>query len=481
VSLVVAPQIDPRGRLLLPGLMLAVFTVSLMSTFGTPLVPLIARDLGVRLDAAQWSVTILLVIGAASSPIVGRFGDGSHRNRVLFAALAAMLVGCVVCATAASFAQLLFGRALQGIGYGIIPLVIGLARDHVDPARAGGAMATLSITGATGTGLGYPITGVVAELTDFRGAFWFGAAFAAVSLITVALLVPMAPASRRRVRPDLPGAVLAALGFGALLLSISRAPSWGWTSPAVLGLAVVGVLALVAWVHVERRAADPMIDLALITRPAVAAVNVVSLATNIAMFGSLVLVVLLAQTPASTGYGLGTSVATAGLLMLPFAAGVMGSRAVAALVSRRLSLRGVLASGALVIGATTLALALWHGALWPIAAAVLILGLGLGTTHAATPALIAAHVAPDRTSSAFGANQVARASGAATGSAISVTVLAAFTTGGSLYATATGYTAAFCVCSAVALLAAATSLRFVPARSRPAGSADGLAMRDAAC
>lgn len=447
--------------------MFAVATVSLMSTFGLPLVPLIARELEVTVGTAQWTVTILLVVGAAASPIVGRLGDGAQRNRVLFVTLGVMTVGCVVAASAASFSQLIAGRVLQGVGYGLLPLVIGIARDHLPARRRTGAMATLAVTGAASSGLGFPLTGLLADRLGYQGAFWFGVACSCLALAAVVLVVPPSPPSRARVRLDLPGAVLCVVGLSSMLLALSRGATWGWASLEVIGLALTSLVALSAWIAVERRVREPMIDLVLAARPAVAAVHVVSLASNVAAFGLMVLIVLLVQVPISTGYGFGGTALMAGLLTLPFSIGVLASRAIPRM--SRLTGRSLMVGGSLTIVVASLALALRHDAEWLLAVAAWMIGLGAGTTHAATPAIIAANVPHERTSSAFGANQVMRGTGAAIGSALAVTVLTAATAQVAAHPSSAAFTAAFLVLAVTAVPAALAAL-MVPRTPGPAAA-----------
>ena len=69
-------------------------------------------------------LTVTMLVGAIATPVIGRFGDGSRRKRVLIATLATVLVGLVITASAGSFAQMVIGRGIQGVGYGTVPLAI---------------------------------------------------------------------------------------------------------------------------------------------------------------------------------------------------------------------------------------------------------------------------------------------------------------------------------------------------------------------
>jgi MFS family permease len=155
----------PRGRALLPVLVFVGVLVAGVSSLGAPLIPTIGTYYGVSFGTAQWSLTITVLVSAVISPVVGRFGDGPHRKLVLLLGLGVVVVGSALAAMPTTiFAILLVGRGLQGVGLALMPLAMGVARDHLPAERSRSALATLSVTTVIGVGLGYPITGVIADL-----------------------------------------------------------------------------------------------------------------------------------------------------------------------------------------------------------------------------------------------------------------------------------------------------------------------------
>ncbi|MEA2284006.1 MAG: hypothetical protein QOJ21_49, partial [Solirubrobacteraceae bacterium] len=310
-----------RPRVLIGALVLAAMTVSVQSTLGTPLIPTIAREQHVSLEAAQWLLTLTLLVGVVATPVLGRLGDGARRERVLLATLACVLAGSVVAATAHSFTQLLVGRGLQGIGYGTVPLCIALAREHLTGSAQRSAIATLSVSVAVGAGLGFPVTGLIAQDLDFRAAFWFGAIVSAVALVTAAVVIPRARHAGRDVSLDVPGAVLLGGGLGAIVLAISKAETWGWASRQTVGLVAGGAIALAVWIVVELRTPQPLVDLRLARIRTVLCANVAAVLIAMGMYVGMALVNRLVQTPRSAGYGFGASLVTTGLLLLPLSGG----------------------------------------------------------------------------------------------------------------------------------------------------------------
>jgi MFS family permease len=416
--------------------------------------------------------TLTLLVGVVATPVIGRLGDGARRERVLLGTLGAVLAGSVVAATSSSFTQLLAGRALQGIGYGTVPLCIALAREHLTGAAQRSAIATLSITVAVGAGLGFPVTGLIAQDLDFHAAFWFGAAVSTAALIAAAVVVPRTSPGRRGVRLDVPGAVLLGAGLGAVVLSVSKAETWGWGAAPTVGLLGGGAAVLAAWAALELHTPEPLVDLRLARVRTVLCANAAAVLIAMGMYVGMALVNRLVQTPTDTGYGFGASLVTTGLLLLPLSAGSLISQPLARRGADRFGMRVALAAGAALVGSTLLALAGTHGAMWEIAVVTCVLGIGVGSTFALMPALIVASVPAERTGSATSLNQVLRSAGGAFGSAVGITVLTAHTAAGAAFPDVAGYTIAFAAGGVLCLAAALLTLVLLPPGGRrPAGVA----------
>ena len=164
--------------------------VAVVSSLGAPLIPSIAVDYNVSVGGAQWSLTIALLVGAVTAPILGRLGDGPQRRNVMLGTLGLVMLGSILAALPLSYAWLLVGRGMQGVGLGLMPLAMTLARDHLPAARSRGTVAILSITASAGVGLGYPLTGLFADTWGFHAPFWFGAAISGLALILAAAVLP---------------------------------------------------------------------------------------------------------------------------------------------------------------------------------------------------------------------------------------------------------------------------------------------------
>ncbi|NLG45293.1 MFS transporter [Gordonia sp. (in: high G+C Gram-positive bacteria)] len=413
------------SRRLTPALIYAALTTSVVSSLGMLLVPSIAADLSVGVGAAQWMLTINLMVGAVATPIMGRLSDGPGTRPLLLASLGVIFVGSVVAAVAPNFSIFLIGRALQGLSYGIVPVTIVLARRHLAKAQVDPAISSLSVTVATGLGIGYPLTGVIASVSDFRAAFWFAAAFVLTAFIVVWLLVPNSDETRSAAKFDVIGATLLSVGLASLLTAVSQGPTWGWLSASTLGLGVLAVATLVAWALYELRTSHPLINLHVIRQsPDVLLANATAIGLGATLYMSLSTASIIAQAPTATGYGLELPLFWAGFVMLPLSVGSFtGNRFV-----RRLnpsSTAAMLPVGATVMASAALMLWLTKDTLWEILLGMALFGLGMGAAYAAMPTLIARNVAISEVGSAVSFNQVLRTVGGAAGSAAVGAVLAA--------------------------------------------------------
>lgn len=450
------PERATSSRWLLRSLVYAGLTSAIVSSLGMLLVPSVAHDFGVPVSAAQWMLTINLLVGAVATPVMGRLADGPHTRAILLWSLGVIFVGSVIATVATSFAVFLVGRALQGLLYGIVPVTITLARRHLSYAESQPAISTLSVTVSIGMGLGYPLTGILAALVDYRAAFAFAALFVVTAAAGVWRLVPARPYSFAPRAPfDLLGALLLGVGLATLLLWISESRGWGWWSARSLIVIVVALVALTAWGLHSVRIRHPLVNLRAIRRPEVLLANATAIGLGTAMYIGLSIASLVAQAPTTTGFGLAVPLMWAGFMMAPLSVGSFLANRAVRVLTRRVDMAVFLPIGAAVMTVSSVLLWLAHGNFWALAVGMFLFGIGIGSGYAAMPALIARSVAVDQLGSAVSFNQVLRTVGGAAGAAISAAVLAAHPSE-STYSTGEGITMAFgvgVVCCAVVMVA----------------------------
>jgi MFS family permease len=461
--MVIAQRVSPalRERAFVPTLVYIGTVVSIISSLGAPLIPAIAEDMHASVSSAQWSLTATLLVGAVATPVVGRLGDGRHRRLVTLLCLAIVALGGALAALAGSLWLLVAGRAMQGVGLALIPLTMAAARDHLPEYRSPGVIALLSVVAAAGVGLGYPITGFIAEHADLATAFWAGTVMTFGAFLLGAFVLPETSDAAHKGRLDLVGAATIAIGLVCLLIAFEKGPDWGWAATDTLILMAAAIVVLLVFGAHELRTTDPLVDLRLARHRVVLTANVAGLVLGLAMYIAIALMTQFAQLRTPEGFGLAEGVFTAGVTLVPLSAGSFVASRFLPVLQRRLGPRAVLAGGCLVVGAGMVLFAVTAETLWQALVVMGVIGVGLGLTFAALPGLIVSATPRSETGSATGFYQVSRYIGFSIGSGLSITLVRAF---GDPISSA--YRATFVVAAGVCVLAAVISW-VLPGRTAP--------------
>jgi predicted MFS family arabinose efflux permease len=439
VSTELADRGVPHGRALAPALTFIALVVAVIGSLGAPLITAVAGQFRVSLASAQWTLTATLLAGAVATPVLGRLGSGSRRRPAILATLGLVLAGGVLTVLPPSFGWLLVGRTAQGVGLGLTPLTMGVARDHVN--RSAATIGTLSVVSTVGVGVGYPLAGLLTEVGGLRLAYGMGLVVTAMAAAVAWRVIPDPPRDRKS-HVDVPGALLLGAALLALMLILSESSLWSAHLVTAAGLLTLGVILLAAWALVERHSAAPLVDLTLLRHPAVAAANVTMLVGGASMYLLLTLVTRYMQTPHAAGYGFGASVLSASLVLIPFSAlGFVGGR-VTQVVRNRHGARAALVLGAASVVAASVFFAMFRSQVWQPYAVMALLGFGVGAFSAAMPGVILAFTPAGETSSAMGVNQVVRSAGFSAGSALGGLILAAYTQAGHAFPARHGYSTA---------------------------------------
>jgi MFS family permease len=410
----------------------------------------------VSLSTGEWILTITLLTGALATPVMGRLADGPRQRTVILVALSAVVLGCVVSAVSTEFIVLLVGRALQGVGLGLLPVAMAIARRNLPREAARRTIATLSVTTAIGAGLGYPVTGLIAQVLDFRAAYWFGAITVTGALVLAALVLPPRTAGTSP-RFDVAGAGLLSLVVIGVSVVLSEGGGWGWTSTRSLGFLIASVVLLAVWIPFELRVAHPLVDLRQVGNRSVLTADSSGFLISIAFYLLLPIIVVFVQIPRSAGYGFGASLVVSGLVLIPLSVGSFVASRFLVVYERRFGPRTMIPLGSVVFAVGAMFFALNHSALWEAFVTTGFAGLGVGFTSGAMPGFIVRAVAPSETGSATGFYQVVRSIGLTVGSALSAAVLLAHTRPGQALPDVEGFEVALIIAAALCLTTAVVS------------------------
>lgn len=413
----------PHARALVPVLVSCAVVVSVMQTLVVPLLHDLPELLHAAPADASWVIIVTLLTGALANPIAGRLGDMYGRRRLLLASLGALSCGSVVCALADSLAPMIAGRALQGAALGVVSLSIGIAREELPAATLGPAVGVISAASGAGYAFGLPVAAFVVQTANHHVMFWVTAGLGLVCAAAVAYAVPARP-GRRAGRFDGLGAAGLCAGLGALLLVVSKGQDWGWTSPAVWGLAGGGAVVLGLWAVWELRVSEPLVDLRRASGRNLLTINAATLVVGFGMYVQSLVWPQVLQMPESTGYGMGLTLAVSGLVLMPAGVATMTAAPLSSRLSRARGPRTSLAAGAGVLCLAYLVAPWMLGRPWHVLVATCVISGGIGLAVAAMPALVIGAVPAEDTAAATGLNSLMRSTGTAIGAAITGAVLA---------------------------------------------------------
>ncbi|MFF9482949.1 MDR family MFS transporter [Streptomyces sp. NPDC014733] len=304
-------------RVVLFALMIAMLLAMLDNMIVGTAMPTIVGELG-GLEHLSWVVTAYTLATAASTPIWGKLGDMYGRKGVFLASIVLFLIGSALSGAAQDMGQLIGFRAVQGLGAGGLMVgVMAIIGDLIPPRERGkyqGMMAGVMAIAMIGGPL---VGGTITDHLGWRWSFYINLPLGAVALAMVTAVLHL-PKKRAQARIDYVGAALLTVGITALVLMTT----WGgteydWASPQIVGLGAGAVVALVLFVLVERKVAEPVLPLHIFRNGNFSLVTLIGFLVGFVMFGSMTFLPLFQQTVQ------GASATNSGLLLLPMLLAMM--------------------------------------------------------------------------------------------------------------------------------------------------------------
>jgi EmrB/QacA subfamily drug resistance transporter len=368
-------------------------------------------------NTVTWVVTAYLLSASIFTPIMGRIGDILGKEHVMVATLVALSLGSVIAGLAHSVTVLIIGRAVQGIGGGVMPLAFGIIRDEFPRERLASAIGTIAAMTAVGGGVGLIVAGPILQHLGIHWLFWIPLIMTLIAAVLTYLLVPESP-ERSSGRISISAALLLSAWLVALLVAVSEAPTWGWLSSKTLGLGGLGVVLLVVWVVVELNVNDPVVDMKMMRIPAVWTNNLVAFLFGIGMYSIMAFLPEFVQTPHKAGYGFAASTVASGVYLLPMTVGMFFVGLYSGRIAVRFGSKLAVVVGSAVSAGGYGVLALAHSTSLEIYVASALLGLGLGLAFSAMSNLIVRAVPPNQTGVASGMNANIRTIGGAVGAGV---------------------------------------------------------------
>ncbi|MBK5308323.1 MAG: MFS transporter [Frankiaceae bacterium] len=402
-----------RGPVLF-AVMLCTGLVALDSTIIATAVPSVVADLG-GFAQFPWLFSLYLLTQAVTVPLYGKYADVVGRRPVMFFGIAVFLLGSVLCGIAWSMPTLIVARAVQGIGAGAVqPMCMTMIGDLYtveERARVQGYVASVwGISSVVGPTLG----GLFSEYLSWRWIFFVNLPLGALAAWILARNFSE-HVVRRPHRIDYTGTVLLTTGCSLVIFGLLQGGvSWAWSSVTSVGLFTVGAVALVAFLYVERTAAEPVLPLWVFRRRILTAGNVIAVVVGVLLIG------LSSYVPTYVQGVLGTGALVAGLALAALTLGWPLSATLSGRLYMRIGFRNTALIGCVLIvaGAMMCAALGAHSSVLQVALTCFVLGAGLGLVSSPTLVAVQSVVGWDRRGVVTATNMFCRSLGSAVGVAV---------------------------------------------------------------
>lgn len=452
-------------NLILAVLSLAGLAYAMLSSAVVPALPTIQHSLHTTETGSTWLLTGYLLSASVATSIIGRLGDMYGKERLLLCTLVVLAAGTLLAAVSRSLGVLIVARVIQGTGGGIFPLAFAITRDEFPRERVAGSIGLMSSILGVGAGVGIVAGGVIVEHLGWQWLFWIPLVVIVIAAVCAWRFIPESPV-RVPGKVNWLAAALMSAGVCCVLIAVSETTTWGWGSPKTLALLAIGFMFCAAWIAVEVRSREPLIDMTMMRIRGIWTTNLVGFLLGAGMYSSFIIFPQFAQLPRSTGFGFGASVVQSGLYLLPsaFGMGILGSAA--GRVARRFGSKIGLILGTAITAAAFLWFAAVHAHPFDMLISAALLGVGIGLAFAALGNLVIQAVPPQQTGVASGMNTVMRTLGGALGGQIAATLIVDNTVHG--IPQLAGFTESFLLAGGF-LVVCALSCLLIPGR---AGSAE---------
>ncbi len=465
-------------NVILAVLSLAGLAYAVLSSAVIPALPTLQHSLHTTETGAAWLLTGFLLSASVGTAIIGRLGDMYGKERLLLWTLIVLAAGTLLAAVSNSLALLIVARVIQGVAGGIFPLAFSIARDEFPRDRVAGSIGLMSSILGVGGGAGLVVGALIVEHLGWHWLFWLPLVVTVFAAIATWRFIPESPV-RSPGRVNWLAAALMSLGVCAVLIAVAQTTVWGWGDARTIAVLLFGLVVCAAWVTVEVRSPNPLVDMSMMRLRGVWTTNLAAFLLGAGMYASFIVLPQFAQLPKRTGFGFGSSIVVSSLYLLPCALvmGLLGT--VAGRVARRFG-----SKSALVVGAGISALAFaWlfaaHRHPYDFLIGATVLGIGIGLAFAALGNLIVQAVPPTQTGVASGINTVMRTLGGALGGQLSATFIVDNQAHG--LPSVTGFDATFLMAT-VFLIVCVLASSLVPgeARAEELSAIDGALVREAA-
>jgi EmrB/QacA subfamily drug resistance transporter len=423
-----------RKAIILVSCCLSLLIVSMDATIVNVAIPSIRAEFGASASQIQWVIDIYTLVLASLLLLSGATGDRFGRRRTFQIGLTVFAVASLMCSLAPSIEMLIGARFLQAIGGSMMnpvamSIITQVFRGRVERARAIGVWG--GVVGIS-MALGPIVGGALIEYVDWRAVFWINLPICAIAIVLTAIFVPESKSATMRDVDPIGQALGMAFLFGVVFVLI-EGPGMGWTNTRIFTVAVIAVLAFVAFLYYESRRHDPFIDLRFFRSIPFASATMIAVCAFASWGAFLFMMSLYLQGQR------GFSAMHTGLIYLPVAVGALiFSPLSGRLVGRFGSRPSLFVAGTLITAATLMLTQLTATTpVWQLLVVFAVFGVGFSMVNAPITTAAVSGMPTDRAGAASAVASTSRQVGVSLGVALCGSVAgAALATAGADFAVA---------------------------------------------
>jgi EmrB/QacA subfamily drug resistance transporter len=370
----------------------ALFMVMLDNTAVNVALPSIQEDFGASLSALEWTVNAYTLTFAVLLVTGGRLGDIFGRRRMFLFGVVVFALASATIGFAPSEGWLVASRAVQGVGAAfMMPGTLSIISNAFPPEERGKAIGTWAGVSAIALAVGPLLGGWLTEDVSWRAIFFINLPVAIGAVIVTLFAAHESRDETVGRTVDLPGIAGITVSLTALVFALVEGNSWGWGSPKIIGLLALSVVALAAFVVVEKRAVAPVVDFDALRSRQFLGANIVAFMVSFGMLAMFFFLALYMQNI------LGFSPLEAGVRFLPATVVIIFAGPIAGRLADRFGPRPLMTAGMLITAVSLF----WQSRIGVdtsygfLAPAFVLMGLGMGLVM--SPMSMAAMNAVDRT------------------------------------------------------------------------------------